>query len=246
MRYTTGVADYEEADALDEGNDFMELLQLQDSLDMVTKTELLEHVRARGASISDRQLTTFVTEGLVPKLARIGSRGSAYPKIVEELVLFILSCRDAGQSVQAIKELLPVWKYLHGAVRKGELSLKDFEQVAREHVTLPEAAYAVPVVMRGAFGCPNCRAAGHVPDVKIILKNDDRIAISSPDPVSVGFVLAKVDEETGNPVVIGSMRIALALAEEQTSPSTVILGIPPGVELPCSASCTDEGTGASA
>jgi hypothetical protein len=51
-----------------EQNDFLEFLQLeQGEPRLVTKSELLEQIRAQGLTISDRQLTFYVTEGLVPK-----------------------------------------------------------------------------------------------------------------------------------------------------------------------------------
>src|SRR5262245_25722945 len=124
---------------MDEGNDFLELLELQGTLEFVSKTELLDEVRKRSnRGLSERQLTSYVSEGLVPKLARIGTRGSAYPKIVLKLLLFITAMREMGLTVQAVKELLPVWRYLQRAHRDRILNLAELEYIARQHITLDE------------------------------------------------------------------------------------------------------------
>ena len=139
---------------MDEGNDFMELLELQGNLEMVTKSELLEQARGHGASVSDRQLTSFASEGLIPKSARIGSRGGAYPKLVVDQLNFVSRFRQRGMSVQGVKELLPLWRYMQRATRKHEVSLAEFERVARMSITTPEAWFAVPGVLQETLPCP--------------------------------------------------------------------------------------------
>lgn len=59
-----------------EENGFMEYLELQDGSDLVTKSELVSAVREAGFKLSDRQLTFYTSEGLIP-LASARARGSA-------------------------------------------------------------------------------------------------------------------------------------------------------------------------
>ena len=77
--YTEAVDKNSEGDymALEE-NGFLEYLQLQGSdPELVTKSELISAVRQRGYSVGDRQLTFYISEGLVPKSVRVGSRAGA-------------------------------------------------------------------------------------------------------------------------------------------------------------------------
>lgn len=59
--------------------EFIEYMQIQGSTDLVTKTELITLMRDRGLSVSERTLTFYVTKGIIPKAARIGSRTGVYP-----------------------------------------------------------------------------------------------------------------------------------------------------------------------
>ena len=143
-----------------EQNGFLEYLELQDGRSsLVTKSELLANVRKAGYSISDRQLTFYVSEGLVPRSVRVGTRAGAYPTSVVWLMEWILEARDAGASIDALKELLPVWKFLVRARNDNVLNLGEFEYVARQHVTSYEASLDVPrvvtsVLMRSC--CSRC------------------------------------------------------------------------------------------
>ncbi len=51
----------------------MELLSIQGNLDLITKTELIEWARRHDIPLTGRQITSYITEGLLPKTARIGS-----------------------------------------------------------------------------------------------------------------------------------------------------------------------------
>ncbi len=86
---------------------FLDYMELQGTNDMVTKTELLEEVRTHGRSISDRTLTYYTSQGLIPGAVRVGSRAGAYPRVVVELLCWIVGARDRGLSVDALRELLP-------------------------------------------------------------------------------------------------------------------------------------------
>ena len=215
---------------MDEGNDFMELLELQGNLEMVSKSELLEKIRSRGQSISDRQLTSYVSEGLIPKSARIGSRGGAYPQITVDLLIFVTHFRHRGLSVNAIRELLPLWRYLRRAIREHEISLREFEYIARQTITLPEAWFAVPSVLMDVLPCPNCKRDQLI-KIKFRLKDGSLQSVDGDDPVSIGFVMAQLDEKSGTAEPHYRMRIAIPRKDEGYNPSSIVLGIPNGIPL---------------
>lgn len=212
----------------DSGADFIAYLQLQGDLEMFTKTELFEYVRQHTGTITQRRLTSYITEGLVPKSARIGSRSAAYPKIVGNLVVWITQARKRGMSVEAIREVLPLWRFVMAGRRDKCIDLGAFERLARDELTSPEAAYAVPAVLMGCLPCPHC-GADDLRDIKYVMK-DGTIINAGEDPVSVGFLIAEVDE-TGEPRKISSYRAILPYEDEGDEPSTIVLGIPNGVEL---------------
>lgn len=218
-----------------EENGFLEYLQLQDGVpDLVTKSQLIAEVRRLGYSLSDRQLTFYVTEGLVPRSVRVGSRAGAYPKIVIELMTWILQARDEGASIEALRELLPVWKFLIRARSAHVLDLGELEYVARQHVNSPEGSIALPrvvsdVMMRHV--CPACRD-----EITIVYKNGETKPMSDPT-ATVGFAVAKVPAQDSDaeskPQWFASARIALASPlNYSTDPTTVIVGIKPNAPLP--------------
>ena len=213
---------------MQEGQDFLEYLELQDNLDMLTKSELLEHVRRTGGPISDRTLTFYVTEGLVPKSARVGSRGGAYPKVVGELVAWIVRSRARGLSVEALKELLPLWKFLQRAVRAEEVSLAEFEYVARQHVRSPEALFAVPSLFSDCMPCLACLSK-----TDFLLKDGQRVRHSEETPLTLGFALATEDPESGEVRRLSDLLVSPPLQRDiADNPSTVVVGIPNGRRLP--------------
>lgn len=218
-----------------EENGFLEYLQLQDGVpDLVTKSELIAEVRGLGYSLSDRQLTFYVTEGLVPRSVRVGSRAGAYPEIVVELMTWILQARDEGASIEALRELLPVWKFLIRARSAHVLDLGELEYVARQHVTSSEGSIAVPRVVSDVMMrhiCPTCRG-----DITIVYKNGDKKPMSDPT-ATVGFAIAKVPAEDSDAEAtaqwLASTRISLASPlNYSTDPTTIILGLKPNASLP--------------
>ena len=113
-------------------NEFLEFMMLdRGEPQLVTKSELLERVRGYGLAISDRQLTFYVTEGLLPKSIRAGSRAGVYPRKVVSLLSWILRFREMGVPLEAIKELIPVWKFLMKCRNDGVLDLQQFEDGER-------------------------------------------------------------------------------------------------------------------
>ncbi len=216
---------------MNQGDDFMELLELQDNLDMITKTELLERTRERGAPISDRQLTALVSEGLIPQSARIGSRGGAYPALVAEQLWFVKKYRSRGLSVKAVKELLPLWRYMKRAIRDHEISLPEFQYIARENVTMTEGWYAVPSVLQETLPCMKCEK-DEWQTLTFRLKDGSELQAVGDQTVTIGFAMAKQDPETGKVHIASRMRLAVPRDDEGYNDDSVILGIPNGVELP--------------
>ncbi len=213
---------------MDEGADFLEMLDLQGNLNMVTKSELLERVRRDGASISDRQLITYVTEGLVPKLARIGTKTGAYPAIVVELVSFISRARKLGIPVSAVKELLPVWRFLQRSSRDHRLDLAELEYVGRQHITSPEASFALPWMLQEVLRfCPHC--GNNL--LTVVMRDGQELHPAKGDVVTLGFVLAEMDEDDGVGVVSSSMRMTVPTPVDLNDPGRIVLGVPNGVAV---------------
>jgi DNA-binding transcriptional MerR regulator len=218
-----------------EPNSFFEYLELQGGkAELITKSELLSKVRERGYKLSDRQLTFYVSEGLVPRSVRAGSRAGVYPAIVVQLMSWILQMREEGASIESVRELLPIWKFLIAARSNGSLDLGEFEYVARQHVTSLEAMTAIPrlvsyVMVRRC--CASCRE-------KIVLVDKaGRQTRLSDRTATVGFAIARMwqeDEDSDpTPVWFRSTRMTLAAIDSpNTDPTTVILGRKPGESLP--------------
>lgn len=213
-----------------DGNEFLEYVALQDSSAMVTKDELLEKVNSKGADVSPRQLTTFVGAGLVPRSTRIGSQAGVYPKIVVELVIAISRARSAGVSVEALRELVPVWKCLMRARRDRRLDLSDFEKVVRENVRSIEAAYAVAWVFQYWVPLMLLGMNSNATRLEIIDKKGNRLSHTFDNRVSIGFVVAETD---GDDIQHrNSMRVMLPIEDERNLPTTIIAGIPNGIDPP--------------
>jgi DNA-binding transcriptional MerR regulator len=217
--------------------DALVLMELQGSTDLVTKTELLDAVRAHGLSISDRTLTYYMTEQIMPKAVRVGTRGGAYPRVVIELLRWVVRAREMGTPVDAVRELVPLWEFLVRSRRVGEILLSELEYLAREWVVSSEANHAVPWLVKETVGnlCPRC-----APNVAWVLKDGTRVAQS--DGLFVTFHLAEVDEH--NPSIarrIEWTQLTLpGFAPELDAPDAVILGVPNGVRVLCDTDgCSD-------
>lgn len=223
-----------------EPNGFLEYLELQGGKpDLVTKSELIAQVRAAGYRVSDRQLTFYVSEELIPRSVRVGSRAGAYPKIVVRLLTWILRSRDRGLPIEVLKELLPVWKYLiRAGIVDKTLSLAELEYIARQHVNSFEGSLALPQVVADVLGgiCGKCRGS-----MEVVFKDGERRLLGAED-VTVGFAIARfMPDDDGSdteahepePRWFGSTRISLAAnSHPSTDPTTVILGLKPNVALP--------------
>lgn len=231
-----------------EENGFLEYLQLQGSdPDLVTKSDLLNEVRLVGYRIGERQLSFYVSEGILPKSVRVGSRAGAYPRIVVELLKWVLRAREGGLTVDAIRELLPVWKLLTRARRDKLLDLGELEYVARQHVRTTEGSMAMPAVVSDVLTtCPDC--LGCTPaNIVVVMKDGQKKSLEDIN-TTLGFAIARqveVDTVDGEEPEVRSVwlartRITLATGVDQdlrTDPTTVIVGVGPNEKLP-------EGSGA--
>ena len=217
-----------------EQNGFLEYLQLQGGEpDLVTKSELIAEVRGAGYAVSDRQLTFYVSEELIPRSVRVGSRSGAYPAIVAELLMWILQARDGGVPIEALKELLPVWKFLIRSRKDHALDLGELEYIARQHVTSVEASVAVPRLVSDVMTMhvwDRCRG-----DITIVFKDGGKKQMSDP-MVTVGFAIVRPpedDDPAPEPRWFASTRLSLATAYGFSSdPTTIILGVKPNATLP--------------
>ncbi|WP_433591340.1 MerR family transcriptional regulator [Nocardia sp. CA-145437] len=214
-----------------EENGFLEYLQLQGSDQLVTKSELIAAVRKAGFSLTSRQLTFYATTAkLIPHSVRVGSRAGAYPLIVVDLAKWILRARKIGVSIEALQELMPVWKCLIRARMAGQLDLCELEFVARQHVRSVEAAINVPRLFIDTLGQLPERA------VDIVDKNRNLKRSTHPD-TTIGFAIARRPKDEngveGDPEWFAATRITLALQRNySTDPATVILGLGPNEKLP--------------
>lgn len=217
--------------SLDEDG-FMDYLQLQGSSELVTKSELISEVRRRGNPVSDRQLTFYVSEGLIPKSVRAGTRAGVYPRVVVQLLSWILTARDRGVPIEAIKELIPVWKFLVRARRERRMDLVELEYIARQHVTSREGMVTVPMLVGDILMgyCPPCRR-----DITIVRKDGVEKAIDDVE-TTVGFAFAQRSvNEQGEEISrwVGQTHLTFAYVEDFTEdPTTVLLGIRPNEALP--------------
>jgi DNA-binding transcriptional MerR regulator len=215
-------------------SEFLEFLQLGGGEPrLVTKSELLAEVRERGFPISDRQLTFYVSEGLLPRSVRVGSRAGAYPSLVVDLLTWILRFREMGVPIEAIKELLPVWKSLIRARNEGRLDLAEFEYVVRQQLESFEAILAVPTLLTDVVMglCPDCRR-----DLVVVAKDGRELPLTAPE-TTIGFaaVRRRTDESGASSLAWwGYRRITLAGPPDDyaADPTTVVLGVRPNEAPP--------------
>lgn len=108
----------------------------------MTKAELLGRIQASGRRLSDRNLTYYTSQGLLPPLDRAGGGHGRYPTHLYELACWIIDCRATGLAVPAIRELAPLHHYLTTA-RTGT-ARQDDVQVLLDQITNPQAIREVP------------------------------------------------------------------------------------------------------
>jgi DNA-binding transcriptional MerR regulator len=216
--------------AMDHQLDALELLELQGSTDLITKAELKQYVRRQGGQISDRNIAYYSSIGLIPPAVRIGARGGAYPRIVGELLSWVVRSRDGGLSIEAIKELIPLWRLLIHGRKSGCVDLAELEYVARSNVTLAEANRAVPLLISHLINavCDDCRSK-----ISWLLKDGSTFTSADSDALTLSFVLAELDPDTGDgrQVLWTQLKLPGIGGPDTEDPTTIVLGIPNGVWL---------------
>ena len=208
----------------------LDYFDLQGSTEMVTRTELTRYIRDAGEQISGRNLTYYSSVGLIPAAVRIGSRGGAYPKIICELLRWVIRSRSYGLSIDAIKQLLPLWELLVRGRRTGCIDLTEVEHLARERVTLQEANRVVPLLVSDLVMnlCESCRQK-----TLWVLKDGSTAISTEDDPLTLNFVLAELDPVSGWGREVGwtQLRLPGIVDLDADDPTTIVLGIPNGVRL---------------
>lgn len=211
-------------------SEFVEYITMQRSDELLSKTELLDHVRLRGRKLSDRNLTYYTSAGLIPRAARFGTRSGAYPKIVLQLVLLVVDARERGLSMDAIGLLVPVWKKLmanrHGS---GMVHLGELQHYARSEIASLEANAAIPWVVETVIqsGCGSCSGP-----VMLIGTNGEPLGDGSA-LTHVNFLLTSYDEEQNiaRPLAFTQLALPGIGLPADDDPNTVVLGSPPKVRV---------------
>jgi hypothetical protein len=142
-----------------------------------------------------------------------------------------LRARDGGVSIDALKEVLPVWKFLVKARSGGVLDLGELEYIARQHVGSTEGSLAIPRVIAEVMTkcCPKCRG-----EITIVYKNGQKQQLSDPT-ATIGFAIARLDDDDDESRSrwFASTRLSLPSSYNYSSdPTTVILGLKPNAALP--------------
>lgn len=131
-----------------------ELFQIQGHRGLVGRDELLQRANARGADVTDGQLTAFVTEGLFPYGPRAKGQKVQWPEISVDLLVLIGTYRRAHVGFEALHELIPLWCYIERARSQGSIDLTAFEREVRDGITRLSAAFWVPWLLGGLLGGP--------------------------------------------------------------------------------------------
>src|SRR5260370_23527190 len=80
--------------------------------------------------------------------------------------------------------------------------------------------------------CPNCESV-RLKELRFVLRDGTVKAMDGVDPVSIGLVMAQLDEQSGTAKPHHLMRLAVPRPDEGYNSSSVILGITNGVPLAC-------------
>jgi len=210
-------------------SELMEYLEMQDSTEMVTKTELRQALRGRGQTISDRNLTYYASIGLVPLAVRVGTRSGAYPRVVIEQLSWVIAARSRGLSIDAIKELLPLWRWLVSNRTRECIDLNEFELVARRDQLSDEANFAIPAMVTTVLElCPDCLSR-----VLWVLKDGTTQHHNEDTPLTLNFLHGALDDD-GRPRLVAWTQLTLPgiAGHDPDSPTSITLGLPMNVQLP--------------
>jgi DNA-binding transcriptional MerR regulator len=208
-----------------------QLLEMQDSTELITQTETIGRVRKRGHSLSPRRVGSWQESQLIPPADRVGARGGVYPALVVQLLSWICTCRELGFKIEVIRELGPLWANLTRAQLRQEVHLLDVEYLARSLGLSREANNHVPwlvnYIMSGL--CPDCLSG-----VKWVLKDGSVVQHTEHEGLKLHFVIGEIDPESGHAHVVAWTQLTLpgiGHAPNLTDPALIILGLPNGIAL---------------
>ncbi len=151
--------------------------------------------------------------------------------MVTDQLWFVSRQRRRGMSVSALRQLLPLWRFMKRSVKNKLVSLNELEEVAANTLTSEEAMYAAPGVVQQSVPCPRCKKRQYS-GLKFEMKDGSVRSVGSGDDVSIGFVLAIRDSETSKLCDTTTMRIAFTRTDEGHNETSIILGLKPGENLP--------------
>lgn len=208
---------------MDELDQFLELLELDNHL--ISKKDVQERVSERGFAVTERQLTTFITERLLPKSIRV-DRSGQLPVLAVDLVCFILGARKCSLSFGAIRELVPVWLFMQRCVLEEKcLDLNKLERVVGDNVGSPEAAFAVPWVVQSVLPMQEDHPAW--PEIRIVYQGDlsERLLseVSADSGPVISFVLAPRNNEGQTAPHLG---VVLSHGVRDDDPTRVLVNVP--------------------
>ncbi len=207
-----------------------EYLELQAEPTFITKTELAAALRERGLAISSRNLTYYTTVGLLPPAVRVGSRAGAYPEVVIQQLAWIIRARERGQSIESIRELLPLWRWLMRNRRGGVVDLSELELVARTGDLSPEASYAVPYLVSEVLLCLCGRCLS---ELEWVLKDGTSVQHGAGTSMHLTFLMGEVNELTGEATVAAWTQLVFPDMgyPDPDAPTCITLGLPVGVRI---------------
>jgi len=207
-----------------------EYIELQGSTEFLTKTELRQALREDGLSLSDRNITYYTSMGLIPSAIRVGGRAGAYPAVVAEQLGWVIRARARGQSIEAIRELVPMWRWLMRHRNEGHVDLAAFERLAREHDLSQEANFAVPYLVSEVM---QCICGDCFQGIEWVLKDGSTLHHSAATPLTLTFVIGGVNEESGiaEPLAWTQLAFPEMGLPDTDDPACITLGVPIGSRI---------------
>lgn len=119
-------------------NVLMDLFKIQGHMRTVDRADLRVYANRRGAHLTDRQITSLITEKVFPASAQFGGKGGVWPEICVELLAFIGVQRRANTSIDALRQLVPLWVYFERCRRADALDLDELQEMCKG-ITEPRA-----------------------------------------------------------------------------------------------------------
>jgi hypothetical protein len=173
-------------------NDIQDLFGIQGNFDVVTRDELFVEANLRGAELSDRQLTTLITEHVFPYSARFGDREGVWPRVAIDLLAFLGLQRRASASMESLRQIVPVWVYIEGCRRRDVIDFDDFEQLALKSVRTARAGMMIPWLVGDLLAGSQTMSA----------------TASGREIEEVGFKLWATDGD-GNPYILSELTLPI-------------------------------------